>query len=65
MTGTKTRRQPAGEKDLREAILVISGLFAASITFLGGAMSMVLRLVHFVWLRCRFSRRTTSGAETN
>ena len=40
-----------GERDLGEGILVMTGLLAASIVFLGGAMSMVLGLVHFMWLR--------------
>jgi hypothetical protein len=59
-------RHPAipGERDLGEGILVMTSLLAAGITFLGGVMSMVLGLVHFVWLRWRFSRRAISGAET-
>jgi hypothetical protein len=58
-------RHPAipGEKDLGEGILVMTGLLAASIVFLGGTMSMFLGLVHFIWLRWRFSRSTSSGAE--
>jgi hypothetical protein len=53
-----------GERDLGEGILVMTGLLAASIVFLGGTMSMVLGLVHCMWLRWRWSRRPTSGADT-
>jgi hypothetical protein len=54
-----------GERDLGEGLLLFTGFFAAIIVFLAGGMSMVLGLVHFLWLSWRFSRRTTSVAGTN
>jgi len=49
-----------GERDLGEGVLLFSGFFAAIIVFLAGAMSMILGLVHFLWLSWRFSRRSTT-----
>jgi CHASE2 domain-containing sensor protein len=54
-----------GERDLGEGVLLFTGFFAAIIIFLAGAMSMVLGLVHFLWLSWRFSRRTTSIVTIN
>ncbi len=54
-----------GERDLGEGVLLFTGFFAAIIVFLAGAMSMILGLVHFLWLSWRFSRRSTTVATVN
>jgi hypothetical protein len=59
-------RHPAvlGEKDLGEGILVVTSLLTVCIIFFAGVMSMVLGLIHFIWLRWRFNRRAVSVIET-
>ena len=54
-----------GEPDLGEGLVVVSTVFAAIIVFTAGALSMLLGLVHFLWLSWRFGHRNTSATETS
>jgi hypothetical protein len=56
--------QPAaGERDLGTGVVLFTGFFAAIVIFMGGAMSMVFGLVHFLWRLWRFSRRQIAIAQ--
>jgi hypothetical protein len=58
--------QPAtGERDLGTGVVLFTGFFAAILVFMGGAMSMALGLVNFLWRLWRFSRRQIAVAESD
>jgi hypothetical protein len=48
-----------GEKDLGEGVLVVGTIFIAALLFICGVLSMLVGLLHFLWLSWRFNRSSS------